>query len=69
MNLDGRTVRQVAAGDGNTTHFAKQCLQQDVIILGPERYDVWPDCEVSMRANGCPRTLNVRFFPFREQTP
>ena len=64
MNLDGRTVRQVAAGDGNTTHFAKQCLQQDVIILGSGRYGVWPDCEVSMRANGCPRTLNVVFFRF-----
>jgi len=40
MNLDGRTVWQVAAGDGNTTHFAKQCLQEGIIIFGPGHYGV-----------------------------
>ncbi len=52
MNIEGKNILQVAAGNGNNTHYAKQCLQQDVIIFGPGRYGAWPDCETPMRGNG-----------------
>ena len=52
MNIEGKVVWQVAAGNGKNTHYAKQCLQQDVIVFGPGQYGAWPDCEIPMRANG-----------------
>ena len=52
MDIEGKTIWQVAAGNGKDTHYAKQCLQQDVIVFGPGSYGAWPDCELPMRANG-----------------
>ncbi len=52
MDIEGKTIWQVAAGNGKNTHYAKQCLQEDVILFGPGRYGAWPDCEVPMRGNG-----------------
>lgn len=45
MNIEGKTLWQVAAGDGKNTHYAKQCLQQDIIVFGPGRYGAWPGCK------------------------
>lgn len=50
MNLQGKTIWQIAAGNGNDTHYAKPCLNQDVIIIGPGRYGAWPDCRLPMLA-------------------
>lgn len=52
MKLDGRTIWQIAAGNGTTTHYAKLCLEQDVVVFGPGRYGAWPDCETPMRTAG-----------------
>lgn len=52
MNIVGKTIWQIAAGNGNTTHYAKLCLQNDVVVFGPGRYGAWPDCELPMRAAG-----------------
>ncbi len=56
MDIEGKTIWQVAAGNGKDTHYAKQCLQQDVIVFGPGRYGAWPDCEMPMRTNGVSST-------------
>ncbi len=52
MDIENKAVWQIAAGNGKNTHYAKQCLQQDVIVFGPGRYGAWPDCEILMRAGG-----------------
>lgn len=52
MNIEGKTIWQVAAGNGKDTNYAKRCLQENVVVLGPGRYGKWPDCEIPMRANG-----------------
>ena len=52
MDIKGKTIWQVAAGNGKDTHYAKRCLDEDVIIFGPGRYGAWPDCEIPMRGNG-----------------
>ncbi len=52
MDIENKVIWQVSAGNGKNTHYAKQCLQQDVVIFGPGRYGGWPDCEVPMRAAG-----------------
>ena len=51
-NIDNKTIWQIAAGNGKTTHYAEQCLQQDVVVFGPGRYGAWPDCDLPMRGNG-----------------
>jgi predicted Mrr-cat superfamily restriction endonuclease len=51
MNIEGKTLWQVAAGNGKNTHYAKQCLQQDVVVLGPGRYGAWPECKMPMLAD------------------
>ncbi len=48
MNIDNKIIWQIAAGDGKTTHYAKQCIQQDVVVFGPGRYGPWPECEIPM---------------------
>ena len=52
MNLEAKNVWQVAAGNGNHTHYAGLCLKQNVVILGPGKYGAWPDCEKPMRKDG-----------------
>ncbi len=52
MNPDGRTIWQVAAGNGSNTHYAECCLQKNVIIIGPGKFGAWPDCETPMRQGG-----------------
>ena len=50
MDIENRTIWQVAAGNGKDTNYAKTCLYQDVIILGPGKYGPWPECEADVRA-------------------
>ena len=52
MNIEGKTIWQVAAGNGNNTHYAKQCLEQNAVMIGPGHYGAWPECEQPMRADG-----------------
>ena len=58
MNIEGKTIWQIAAGDsklrndGKPRNYAKECLQQGVVIFGPGRYGPWPDCEIPMRGDG-----------------
>lgn len=49
MNIEDKTVWQVAAGNGDNTHYAKLCLRQNVIIIGPGHCGPWPDCEEQLR--------------------
>ncbi len=51
MNIEGRTIWQVAVGNGNK-NYADQCLQENVIIIGPGHYGAWPDCREAMRKDG-----------------
>lgn len=44
MDLEGRSVWQVSAGNGDK-NYASLCLQNDVIIVGPGREGKWPECE------------------------
>lgn len=52
MDIKGKTIWQIAAGNGKDTHYAKTCLENDVVILGPGRYGSWPDCADIMRREG-----------------
>ena len=52
MNIDGKTIWQIAAGNGKNTNYARQCLEQDVVVFGPGRYGPWPDCRLPMLAAG-----------------
>jgi hypothetical protein len=56
MEIEGKTIWQIAAGNGDSTHYAALCLEADVIIFGPGKYGAWPDCELPMLANGWTRT-------------
>jgi len=49
MNIKDKTIWQVAAGNGSTTHYAELCLQRDVIMIGPGHCGPWPDCEKPLR--------------------
>jgi hypothetical protein len=49
MDIEGKTIWQVAAGNGDNTHYAKLCLQQNVILIGPGNCGPWPDCERPLR--------------------
>lgn len=48
MDIQGKTVWQVAAGDTNR-NYADLCLRWDVIITGPGEEGAWPDCETAFR--------------------
>lgn len=52
MNTEGKTIWQVAAGNGDNTHYANFCLQQNVIVIGPGHCGAWPDCEMPLRSDG-----------------
>ena len=52
MKIDGTTIWQIAAGNGDETHYAQLCLEQDVVLYGPGQYGAWPSCERPMRDNG-----------------
>jgi hypothetical protein len=52
MDIQGKTIWQIAAGNGDNTHYAKLCLEKDAVIFGPGKYGAWPDCAVPMRVNG-----------------
>jgi hypothetical protein len=52
MDIERKTIWQVAAGHGKDTNYAGLCLEQGVILLGPGKYGPWPDCEQPMRADG-----------------
>jgi hypothetical protein len=51
MNIQDKTIWQIAAGNGDRTHFAKLCLDEDVVIIGPGRYGPWPGCKLPMLAD------------------
>lgn len=51
MNIDGKTIWQVSAGNGKNTQYANLCLALDVIVFGPGRYGPWPDCKIPMLAD------------------
>ncbi len=52
MDIEGKTVWQIAAGNGKETHYAKFCLEQNVVVFGPGRYGAWPDCKTPMLVAG-----------------
>ena len=52
MDIKGKTIWQIAAGNGEDTNYAELCLLEDAIVVGPGRYGAWPDCERPMRVNG-----------------
>lgn len=51
MDIAQKKIWQVAAGDGNR-HYAKDCLQNDVIIVGPGGRGSWPECEGDLLMHG-----------------
>ncbi len=51
MDINGKTIWQVAAGDGKNTDFVDLCLEKDVIVFGPGRHGPWPDCKIPMLAD------------------
>ncbi len=51
MDLAHKKIWQVAAGDGNR-HYVKDCLQNDVIIVGPGGEGPWPECKEQLLLNG-----------------
>lgn len=52
MDIAGKNLWQIAAGNGDNTHYAQQCLDAGVILVGPGKWGPWPDCEADMRAGG-----------------
>jgi len=44
MDLKGKTIWQIAAGDGDL-NYTDFLLLWDVIVVGPGRQGSWPDCE------------------------
>jgi len=48
MDIVGKTIWQVAAGDTNR-NFVDLCLKWDVILNGPGSAGPWPDCIESLR--------------------
>ena len=49
MDIKGKTVWQIAAGNGDNTHYAKECLRDGIILIGPGGRGPWPDCEAAVR--------------------
>lgn len=54
MNINGRRIWQVAAGDGERS-YQRILLEWDVIAIGPGEYKRWPECEPAVVMN---RTQN-----------
>jgi len=48
MDISGKKIWQVAAGDGNR-NYADLCLNWDVILNGPGSEGEWPGCEKNLR--------------------
>ena len=48
MNITGKKIWQVAAGDTNR-NYADLCLYWDVVLNGPGDEGAWPDCEKNLR--------------------
>ncbi len=51
MNLEGRRIWQVAAGDTNRS-YGQLFTDWNVIAIGPGSYGPWPDCAEKMRNDG-----------------
>ena len=52
MDIKNKTIWQIAAGNGIHTHYAKMCIEKDVVVFGPGRYGPWPECRIPMLADG-----------------
>ncbi len=52
MNLSGKTIWQQAAGNTDRNH-SDLCLLWDVILNGQGYAGQWPDCEKTLRIDGC----------------
>ena len=52
MDIEDKTIWQIAAGNGTETHYAKFCLEQNVVMFGPGRYGAWPGCKMPMLTGG-----------------
>lgn len=51
MEVDGKTIWQVAAGDGERD-YAGVCLASKILLVGPGNEGPWPDCEERLREAG-----------------
>lgn len=51
MDIDGRTIWQLAAGDTDRD-YAGLCLQWGVVLNGPAYAGPWPNCQDKLRADG-----------------
>nr|MDQ2732286.1 hypothetical protein [Armatimonadota bacterium] len=51
MEVDGKTIWQVAAGDGERD-YAGVCLARKVLLVGPGKHGAWPECEENLREAG-----------------
>ncbi|MFZ5768621.1 MAG: hypothetical protein ACOY3F_07995 [Bacillota bacterium] len=49
MDVSGRRVWQVAAGDAER-NYAGLCLARDVVLNGPGSEGPWPDCAEALRS-------------------
>lgn len=49
MNIDGKSIWHIAAGNGEK-HYAKLCLDKEVIIVGTGNEGPWPECERALRS-------------------
>lgn len=62
MDISGKRIWQVAAGDTNR-NYADLCLQWDVILNGPGSKGVWPTCEKDLSNECSPRKISdIRRF-------
>lgn len=52
MNIEGKTIWQISAGDGKDKNYVKLCLQGGVVVYGPGKYGAWPSCKIPMLADG-----------------
>lgn len=50
MNITGKTIWQVAAGDTDR-NYADLCLNWDVILNGPGAEGSWPNCQDALRGD------------------
>lgn len=48
MDIGGKTIWQVAAGDTDRD-YAKLCLKWDVILNGPGSEGAWPECQQALK--------------------
>jgi len=50
VNVAGKTIWQVAAGDTNR-NYADLCIKWDVILNGPGSEGAWPECQQALRSD------------------